>query len=79
MFFGSTLIWYSAVEQYDPSLKTIDELIASGMELGIDKRTRNYFEDQFSLKENQINAKIPTNLIYCNSTNACLSRIVRDR
>lgn len=81
MYFGSTLIWFFAGKQHGPTLKTVDELFASGMDLGLDKRTQNYFKDHFYLHGNvtESDQKIYQNLIYCNSTNACLSQIVRDR
>lgn len=81
MYFGSTLIWFFAVEQYGPSLKTTEDLLASGMELGIDKRTHDYFKHDFSSPKNVTNDKesVFDKLTYCNSTKACLSKIVRNR
>lgn len=80
MYVGSTLIWFFTGEKYSPLIKTSYELINSGMELGVDERTANYFKDQLSEKEmTEIEQKITDRLIFCNSTNVCLSRIARDR
>lgn len=81
MYFGSTLIWFFAVEQYGPSLKTTRDLLDSGMELGIDKRTLDYFKDHFFTLENMTNNEriVFDKLTYCNSTKACLSRVAKDR
>lgn len=81
MYFGSTLLSFLAVEQYGSSLKTFHDLISSGMELGIDSRTLNYFKEHFFLEENMTHKErsIYSKMVYCNSTSACLSRIVRNR
>lgn len=85
MHFSSTLLWFFAVEHYDSSIKTINDLFASGMELGVDIRTHNYFKDHFfelpindtyDLSHKGRNRK---KMIFCNSTSVCLSRIVSNR
>lgn len=81
MFYGSTLIRTLALEQYGPSIETVDELIASGMELRLDKRTQNYFKHHVPLKSEMSTKRrnFWEKLIYCNSTSVCLSEIVRSR
>lgn len=81
MLFGSTLLSFFAVDQYNPPLKTIHGLINSGLELGIDERTVSYFKEHFVSNHqlNRTDGKLSEKLTYCNRTTACLSRIVRDR